>query len=99
MREQVPSWACKGHRYYLRWLHGLSEDGRRIVDRSRAAVFTTTFCNQAHYVQDGLPLGHECYVLPPAMLRAERDGDYAAAGEALTAWTHRRTHRGLRPTR
>ena len=47
--------------------------------------YVTTFCNFAHNVKTGRPLGHECYVLPPAALRAEMAGDYEKAGELIQA--------------
>jgi hypothetical protein len=38
-------------------------------------IYCTTFCNRAHNVKTGRPIDHECYILPPAALQAERAGD------------------------
>jgi hypothetical protein len=37
------------------------------------ALYVTTFCNFAHRMKDGKPIDHECYIIPPALLRAEHD--------------------------
>ena len=42
-------------------------------------IFLTSFCNHGHDVNTGRPIDHERYVLPPAALRAERDGDVEKA--------------------
>jgi len=41
--------------------------------------YVTTYCNFAHRVEDGEPLNHECFVLPPAAVAAERNGDFPLA--------------------
>lgn len=46
-------------------------------------IYCTTFCNFAHNVKTGRPVGHECRIIPPAALRAEIDGDYAKAIEIM----------------
>ena len=46
-------------------------------------IYCTTFCNFGHVVETGRPVGHECYILPPAALRAERDGDIHKALDIL----------------
>lgn len=38
-------------------------------------IYCTSYCNQGHRLSDGKPVQHECYVLPPAALQAERDGN------------------------
>lgn len=48
-----------------------------------AELYVTTFCNFAHNVKTGRPIAHECYILPPDMLRAERSGQYALACRIL----------------
>ena len=48
-------------------------------------VFATSFCNQGHHLATGRPVGHECYVLPPAALRAERSGDVELANQILSS--------------
>lgn len=39
------------------------------------ATYVTTFCNFPHRIATGRPIGHECYILPSAMLRADLAGD------------------------
>jgi len=43
------------------------------------AVYASTYCNKGHSMKTGRPIKHECRVIPPAALRAERDGDFATA--------------------
>jgi hypothetical protein len=45
----------------------------------RKKFYITTFCNFAHNVKTGRPIGHECYILPVSALRAEMAGDYDKA--------------------
>lgn len=45
--------------------------------------YCTSYCNHPHRVRDGYPIGHECYILPPAALRAEIAGDYDTANGLL----------------
>lgn len=47
--------------------------------------YCTTFCNFAHYLDTGRPIAHECYVIPPAALKIEREQGAAAALES-DAW-------------
>jgi hypothetical protein len=61
-----------------------------------SGVFCTSFCNHPHRLNDGKPIGHECFVLPTAMLHYERVGDSAKAREAQALWKHRSTHKGVR---
>jgi hypothetical protein len=42
-------------------------------------AYVTTFCNFAHNLKTGRPIGHECYILPPKALAQERSGHIAAA--------------------
>lgn len=37
--------------------------------------FITIYCKKAHCLTTGLPIDHKCRVLPPAMLKAEEEGD------------------------
>lgn len=60
------------------------------------ASYVTTYCNHAHRLSDGAPIAHECYVLPPAALAAERDGDTDKAISILQAAKPLRRHRGAR---
>ena len=41
--------------------------------------YFTSFCNFSHWLKTGRPIGHECRIIPPAALRAERAGDYELA--------------------
>jgi hypothetical protein len=63
--------------------------------------FVTTFCAQPHSLNDGKPLRHECYIIPPKLLKMERDSESPAEwDECRTAWakwrekSDRRIHRG-----
>lgn len=58
--------------------------------------YVTTFCNHAHRLADGKPIGHECYVLPTAALHAERAGKIGVAVEELGKWKKRKKHRGVK---
>ncbi len=42
-------------------------------------LYVTTYCNFAHDLADGKPVAHECYVLPPKALAAERQDNFALA--------------------
>jgi hypothetical protein len=35
--------------------------------------YVTSFCNFPHRLKDGKPIRHECYIIPPKLLRAEMD--------------------------
>jgi hypothetical protein len=48
-------------------------------------VYCTTYCNFGHRLSDGKPVAHECYVLPPRALEAERAGNYKLAISILEA--------------
>ena len=43
------------------------------------AVYIAVYCNKSHRTRDGKPVSHECYILPPAALSAERDGRFDEA--------------------
>lgn len=65
---------------------------RRNAAKKRASGFyVTTYCNRAHSLKTGRPIGHECYTIPVAALRAEREGNYDLANEILSQ--HRRMRR------
>jgi len=57
-------------------------------------IYLTSFCNQGHRLSDGKPINHECHVLNPTALQAERGGDVELALE-LGMQTGR-THKGLK---
>jgi len=46
-------------------------------------LYCTTYCNKPHRVRDGMPVNHECRVLPHEVLKAEIDGDYTLAQQLL----------------
>lgn len=56
----------------------------------------TTFCNHPHRMSDGKPIGHECFVLPTAMLVAERAGKHEQALVVMGQWKKRKAHKGLK---
>ncbi len=60
--------------------------------------FTTTYCNFAHRLSDGKPVEHECRIIPPAALAAERDGDIGRALAILSAHPVRIMRRGVKRT-
>ncbi len=63
----------------------------------RVGTYATTYCNRGHRLSDGKPVAHECYILPPAALQAEMNGDYEKAIEILERERPRRkVHRGVR---
>jgi hypothetical protein len=71
------------------------------VDDPSAApeVFHTAFCNKGHRMEDGMPVDHECYVLPPRALQLEREGKLEEAQNLLHEMVppeRRRTSRGVR---
>lgn len=47
------------------------------------ALYTSTYCNRAHRLDTGRPVGHECRIIPPAALAAERNGDMRRAIEII----------------
>ena len=57
--------------------------------------YVTTYCNFAHRLIDGAPIGHECVVIPPEALEAEMDGDYETAIEIMGG-KPMKNHRGAR---
>lgn len=50
---------------------------------AHAPFYVSTYCNKAHNLKTGRPIEHECYVIPPAALQAEREGDYRRAQELM----------------
>ena len=65
---------------------------------SEIEIYCTSFCNHGHRMVDGKPVDHECYILPPAMLRAEMYGRFEEALNIQRTWTTRRImKRGVKP--
>lgn len=67
----------------------------RVWTRTRT-IYCTSYCNHGHIVETGQPVGHECYVLPPEAIEAERAGDFELAGRIILAAKPLRVHRGVR---
>jgi hypothetical protein len=57
--------------------------------------YCTTYCNRAHDIATGKPIGHECRVIPPAALKAEME-DRIPEAIAIMQAKPMRIHRGLR---
>jgi hypothetical protein len=60
-------------------------------------IYCTSFCNKGHLL-DGRPVDHECYVIPPEMLKAEMEDRFEDALEIQVNWVHRKTHKGVNST-
>lgn len=58
-------------------------------------VYATTYCNHGHALENGKPVNHECYVLPPGALEAERAGDFELAARIISAAKPLQIHRGV----
>lgn len=65
------------------------------TNRDEGHVYCTTYCNQAHSVRTGVPIGHKCYVLPPKALKCEMAGDIDAAIAILQDSKPLERHRGI----
>lgn len=50
-------------------------------------IYCTSYCNRGHYMKSGKPVGHECRVIPPEALKAEREGNYERAIAILSGRT------------
>lgn len=50
---------------------------------SRDKIYCSTYCNKGHRMSDGMPIEHECRVIPVAALEAERAQDFELAIELL----------------
>ena len=60
--------------------------------------YVTSFCNFAHRLKDGKPLNHECYVIPPLLLRLEM-ADHELQRDEWHRWSRvngRRFHGGVK---
>lgn len=51
--------------------------------KDEPTIYCTTYCNFGHRMSNGRPVGHECRIIPPAALRAERNDDFALAQKIL----------------
>jgi hypothetical protein len=68
---------------------------RRLRGLRWGRVYCTTYCNQDHAVHDGVPIEHNCYVLPWRALIAEIEQNFDQAIAILSAAT-KVEHRGRR---
>lgn len=64
-------------------------------------IYCTSFCNFGHRLKDGKPVEHECYIIPPELLRLERAGNtddpaYHAAWQKWSEGPRRLMRRGVR---
>lgn len=62
-------------------------------------IYCTTYCNFGHRLSDGKPLWHECYILPPKALAAEKAGNAEEATQLIELAKPLKTHRGVRSVR
>lgn len=60
-------------------------------------VYMSTYCNQGHRLSDGKPVNHECVILPPEALQAEREGDYERVWDLMDEAKPFKPHRGVKP--
>lgn len=58
-------------------------------------TFFTSYCNHRHEIETGLPVGHECYVLPPEAILAEQQQDFERAAMLIAEAKPLRSHKGL----
>ena len=58
-------------------------------------IYCTSYCNFGHRLSDGKPVDHECYILPPAALEAEREDNYELACELISK-VNRVLHRRIK---
>jgi len=54
-------------------------------------IFCTSYCNHGHSMTTGRPVNHECIIIPPAALAAEREGDISTAIDIIASRSPRRT--------
>lgn len=58
-------------------------------------IYCTTYCNQGHLL-NGIPVDHECYVLPDFFIQCEIDGHYDRANELLAIFSPLPVHKGVK---
>jgi len=64
--------------------------------RYTGSFYVTTFCNRAHRLLDGKPIGHNCYVLDLAKLRLEAEGRMDEIEGSIVKEPRREMRRGTR---
>ncbi len=57
-------------------------------------IFCTSHCNHGHRLSDGKPIDHECFIIPPKALEAERSDDFETAIAIIEA-KPMKTHGGV----
>lgn len=57
-------------------------------------IYCTTYCNRGHELATGIPVGHECFILPPEALRLEREDKFEESIRAIRKAEPLRPHRG-----
>jgi len=67
-----------------------------MTKKAQVNSYVTTYCNHPHRLSDGKPIAHNCYVLPPEALEAERNGDTDRAIELLQKAKPLIEHRGIK---
>ena len=66
---------------------------KRVQD---CAGYCTSFCNFGHDLNTGVPMEHECFILPPYSLALEVVGAFAEAQEAIQKAKPLQVHPGVR---
>lgn len=79
VEEEIERLRGDGHVYEVQ-----NTTTRRVIkigDKTKAEprVYASTFCNMGHNLKTGRPVAHECRIIPPRALQAERDGDFDKA--------------------
>jgi hypothetical protein len=60
-------------------------------------IYMSTYCNKGHRLVDGKPVDHECVIIPPKALQAEREGDFEMATVIIVEASPLKSHRGVKP--
>jgi hypothetical protein len=68
----------------------------RLKSRTKLNPVGTSYCNHPHDLSTGRPIGHECYVLPPKALVAERAGNVELSIELIHQAKPLKHHMGAR---
>jgi len=71
----------------------LADDLKR---REENPIYVSTYCNFAHRMSDGKPIEHECRIIPPKALQAEKDGNITEAIRLMQEAPVRIMRRGVR---
>jgi hypothetical protein len=97
--EMMFDCATSAARLYIKtFVAAFQAEVRRVPPTAKGkpdAIYASTYCNFGHRMSTGHPVGHECRIIPPAALRAEREGNTEEAIRIMQA-TPARTMRGRR---